>query len=387
MKLAKSLQEIQSSYIREILNAASDPNVISLAGGLPDDTSFPLALMAESLANLPNKPHLFQYGNTAGYKPLLEYLSVQYQLPISHDSIICTGSQQALDLIARSFINPFDSIVMEAPSYLGAIQVFSLAQANIESISQLKDGPDLDELEACFSAKDITFFYAVPDFHNPTGVCWSLSVRKKVAQLCQIYNVTIIEDVPYRELRFKGEPLPLVSSFCPDNSMVLRSFSKIATPGIRLGLVSGKKDWIAALNKVKQAADLHSSLPMQSVLLDLLQHGEFNQHLAKLKKLYKSRHDALVKKINQCLPFDCYSNPVEGGMFIWLSLPECDVDALAKSALEHYVAVVPSSVFYQNRTSITSALRLNFTHSNVEKIDEAIERLAKVINKHCKPSG
>jgi DNA-binding transcriptional MocR family regulator len=384
MKLAKSLQEIQPSYIREILNAASAPGVISLAGGLPDDASFPLALMAESLASLSNETQLFQYGNTAGYKPLLEHFRDQYQLPTSHEGIICTGSQQGLDLIARSFINPCDSIVMEAPSYLGAIQVFGLAQAKIESISQQEDGPNLAELEACFSTKDITFFYAVPDFHNPTGVCWSLTVRKKVAQLCQTYNVTFIEDVPYRELRFRGKSLPLVSSFCPNNSMVLRSFSKIATPGIRLGLVTGKKDWIVALNKVKQAADLHSSLPMQSVLLDLLQHDEFDQHLAKLRHLYKSRHDALIKKIDQILPSSCYSNTVEGGMFIWLFLPECDVDALAKSALEHNVAVVPSSVFYQNRTNITSALRLNFTHSTIEEIDEAIERLAKVINKYCK---
>ncbi len=289
MKLAKSLQKIQPSYIREILTAASAPGVISLAGGLPDDATFPLALMAKSLTDLPNRTQLFQYGNTAGYAPLLEYLRERYQLPASHDGIVCTGSQQGLDLIARAFINPGDKIVMEAPSYLGAIQVFGLAQAKIESVSQRMDGPDLHELEACFAAKDITLFYAVPDFHNPTGVCWSLAVRQKVAQLCQQYNVAFIEDVPYRELRFNGVPLPLVSSFCPDNSMVLRSYSKIATPGIRLGLVTGKADWLAALNRVKQAADLHSSIPMQAVLLDLLQHDEFTQHLAKLRHLYHGR--------------------------------------------------------------------------------------------------
>ena len=384
MKLAKSLQEIQPSYIREILSAASAPGVISLAGGLPDDGTFPLKLMEESLTGLSNRTQLFQYGNTAGYTPLLEHFRNRYQLPSTHDSIVCTGSQQGLDLIARSFINPCDSIVMEAPSYLGAIQVFGLAQAKIESISQQENGPNLDELEACFSTKDITLFYAVPDFHNPTGVCWSLTVRKKVAQLCQTYNVAFIEDVPYRELRFKGDCLPLVSSFCPDNSLVLRSYSKIATPGIRLGLVTGKEDWIAALNKVKQAADLHSSLPMQAVLLDLLQHDEFTEHLTRLRHLYKSRYEALIKKIALELPSNCYSNIVDGGMFIWLSLPECDVDALAKSALENGVAVVPSSVFYQNRASVTPALRLNFTHSNIEELGEAIERLAKVIKQYCK---
>lgn len=383
MKLAKLLQEIQPSYIREILSAASAPSVISLAGGLPDEATFPLALMAKSLTDLPNRTQLFQYGNTAGYTPLLTHFKEYYQLPPSHDGIVCTGSQQGLDLIARAFINPGDSIVMEAPSYLGAIQVFALAQATIASVSQRADGPDLEELAACFAAKDISLFYAVPDFHNPTGVCWSLKVRKKVAKLCKQYNVTFIEDVPYRELRFEGDYLPLVSSFCPDNSMVLRSYSKIATPGIRLGLVTARKDGITALNKVKQAADLHSSIPMQAVLLDLLQHHEFEQHLEKLRRLYKARYQALIKQIALKLPSYCHANTVEGGMFIWLSLPECDVDALAKSALEHGVAVVPSSVFYQDSTNITPALRLNFTNANIEELGDAIERLAKVIKLYC----
>jgi DNA-binding transcriptional MocR family regulator len=384
MKLATSLQKIQPSYIREILSAASAPGVISLAGGLPDGDTFPLALMAESLTGLSTQSQLFQYGNTAGYTPLLKHIRDRYQLPLSHDSIVCTGSQQGLDLIARAFINPSDSIVMEAPSYLGAIQVFGLAQAKIESISQLEDGPNLVELEACFRDKNITLFYAVPDFHNPTGVCWSLSVRKKVAQLCQQYNVAFIEDVPYRELRFKGDFLPLVSSFCPDNSLVLRSYSKIATPGIRLGLVTGKLDWITALNTVKQAADLHSSIPMQAVLLDLLQHEGFEQHLSTLRELYKIRYEALVKNITLKLPSNCCVNKVDGGMFIWLSLPECDVDSLAESALSNGVAVVPSSVFYQNRINIEPALRLNFTNSNEEELNVGVDRLAEVIKQHCK---
>lgn len=383
MKLAKSLQEIQPSYIREILSAANAPGIISLAGGLPDQATFPLGLMAKSLTNLPNMTQLFQYGNTAGYAPLLEYFKECYNLPPSQEGIVCTGSQQGLDLIARAFINPDDSIVMEAPSYLGAIQVFGLAQANIETISQRSDGPDLDQLESCFAEKSITLFYAVPDFHNPTGVCWSLTVRQKVAQLCKKYNVTFVEDVPYRELRFKGEPLPLASSFCPDNSLVLRSYSKIATPGIRLGLVTGKSDWIAALNKVKQAADLHSSVPMQAVLLDLLMHEGFNQHLANLRDLYQLRYEALIKNIALKLPSYCELNTVDGGMFIWLSLPECDIDALAKSALENGVAVVPSSVFYQEGEESMPALRLNFTNATIDELGDAIDRLISVIKQHC----
>ena len=383
MKLAKSLQNIKPSYIREILHAAKAPGVISLAGGLPDEGSFPLALMKDSLTNLSNMSHLFQYGNTAGYGPLLKYFRSIYNLPSSQDANVCTGTQQGLDLIARAFINPGDTVVMEAPSYLGAIQVFGLAQANIGSISQNHAGPDLVELETCFTNKKVSLFYAVPDFHNPTGVCWSLAVRQKVAQLCQKYNVTLIEDIPYRELRFKGEPLPLVSSYCPNHSLVLRSFSKIATPGIRLGLVTGKTEWIEALNTVKQASDLHSSIPMQAVLLALLQHESFSQHLEKLCQLYQERYEALIKNISLKLPTPCQVKSVDGGMFIWLSLPDCDIDALAESALENGVAVVPSSVFYQDSNNVKSALRLNFTNANIEELAEAIERLSKVIKEFC----
>lgn len=382
MQLATSLQQIQPSYIREILSAASAPGVISLAGGLPDDATFPLQLMEKSFSELASSAKLFQYGNTAGYAPLIEHFKQSYQLPESHDALVCTGSQQGLDLIARAFINPGDSVVMEAPSYLGALQVFGLAQAKIESISQRSNGPDLTELEACFASKDITLFYAVPDFHNPTGICWSLEVRQKVAQLCQQYDVAFVEDVPYRELRFSGDVLPLVSSFCPDNSLVLRSFSKIATPGIRLGLVTGRSDWVAPLNTIKQGADLHSSVPMQAVLLDLLTHDGFNTHLQNLTGLYQARYQQLEKQIKLKLP-QCQFDSVDGGMFLWLSLPECDVYALAQSALEHGVAVVPSTVFYQERSGVIPALRLNFTNATEDELSDAVSRLAKVIALHC----
>jgi len=382
MKLATSLQQIQPSYIREILAAASAPGVISLAGGLPDDATFPLAIMEKSFSKLADNPRLFQYGGTAGYGPLLAHFKTAYQLPESHEALVCTGSQQALDLIARAFINPGDTVVMEAPSYLGALQVFGLAQAHIESIEQGSDGPDLLQLEDCFATKDVTMFYAVPDFHNPTGICWSLATRQKVALLCQQYNVAFIEDVPYRELRFSGEALPLVSSFCPDNSLVLRSFSKIATPGIRLGLVTGPSTWIAPLNTIKQGADLHSSVPMQSVLLDLLTDDGFQTHLDKLTTLYHGRYQALATQISNKLPM-CQFNPVDGGMFLWLSLPQCDVYALAQAALEEGVAVVPSTVFYQQRGDVAPALRLNFTNATQTQLSDAIDRLAKVISDFC----
>ncbi|OEF28110.1 PLP-dependent aminotransferase family protein [Vibrio rumoiensis] len=383
MELTQALQQIQPSYIREILSDAQAEGVISLAGGLPDGNTFPIALMEQSLKSLPERPALFQYGHTAGFAPLLDYFREQYQLLENHQALVCTGSQQGLDLIARAFVNPGDKVVMEAPSYLGALQVFGLAQANVISVSQQADGPNLEELEACFANQAPKLFYAVPDFHNPTGVSWSLAVRHKVAQLCQQYGVTLVEDVPYRELRFKGEMLPLVSSFCPDQALVLRSYSKIAAPGMRMGVVTGKDEWIAPLIKVKQCADLHSSVPMQAVLLDLLRHPHFDQHIATLRSIYQERYQCLAEQLRAKLPQGCAFNEVEGGMFIWVTVPECDDFALAKAALKNKVAVVPSTVFYQQGEKITPALRLNFTNATVEELAEAVDRLVTVIKAEC----
>ena len=377
MEIAKSLQQIQSSYIREILAAASDKNVISLAGGLPDEQTFPIELMKPTLENLANMPEVFQYGSTAGYGPLIDHLSDTYQLPESHTAMICTGSQQGLDLIARAYVDPGDTVVMEAPSYLGAMQVFGLVQANIVTVSQTEFGPNLDELEACFKQQAPKMFYAVPDFHNPTGVCWTLESRQQVAALCEQYNVAFIEDAPYRELRFTGSELPLVSSFCPDHSIVLRSFSKIASPGLRIGAVTGKRSYLEPLIKVKQGADLHSSVPMQALLLGLLKHQDFGLHMENIRNLYKSRYEVLFSELEQKLPQGCALKPVDGGMFIWVEIPECDTFELAKSLLGNGVAVVPSPVFYPDANGARAALRLNFTNANPDELREAVSRLAE----------
>lgn len=377
MEIAKSLQQIQSSYIREILAAASDKNVISLAGGLPDEQTFPIELMKPTLENLANMPEVFQYGSTAGYGPLIDHLSYTYQLPESHTAMICTGSQQGLDLIARAYVDPGDTVVMEAPSYLGAMQVFGLVQANIVTVSQTEFGPNLDELETCFKQQAPKMFYAVPDFHNPTGVCWTLESRQQVAALCEQYNVAFIEDAPYRELRFTGSELPLVSSFCPDHSIVLRSFSKIASPGLRIGAVTGKRSYLEPLIKVKQGADLHSSVPMQALLLGLLKHQDFGLHMENIRNLYKSRYEVLFSELEQKLPQGCVLKPVDGGMFIWVEIPECDTFELAKSLLGNGVAVVPSPVFYPDANGAKAALRLNFTNANPDELREAVSRLAE----------
>ncbi|MDG3087899.1 PLP-dependent aminotransferase family protein [Vibrio hannami] len=379
MEIAKSLQQIQSSYIREILDAASDPNVISLAGGLPDADTFPISLMKDTLTGLADTPEVFQYSNTAGYTPLLNYLTDYFELADSQQVMVTTGSQQGLDLIARAFINPGDKVVMEAPSYLGAMQVFGLVQADIITVPQNESGPDLDKLESCFAAEKPKLFYTVPDFHNPTGVCWSLEVRQQVAELCKKYNVALVEDAPYRDLRFTGKALPLVSSFCPEHSIVLRSFSKIASPGLRMGVVTGKAAYLEPMIKVKQGADLHSSVPMQALLLGLLKNKDFPQHIETIRALYKARCQKLIDELTTHLPQECGVNSVEGGMFIWVTIPECDTFDLAKALLAKGVAVVPSDVFYPASADKQAALRLNFSNATESELEVAVDRLAKVL--------
>lgn len=384
MQTAKHLQQIQPSYIREILAAATTEGVISLAGGLPASDHFPLSLMAEGFAKLPDTPALFQYGETRGYKPLLDYLDEHYRVASSHQMLVCSGSQQGLDLIARAFLNPGDGVAMEAPCYPGALQVFALAGASIHPVEQNPNGPNLSQLELLFASGKVKLFYAVPDFHNPTGVSWTLDVRKQVAALCREYEVALIEDAPYRELRFAGRQLPLVASFCPERAMVLRSFSKISTPGMRLGVLSAPEYWLAPLLKVKQASDLHTSIPMQALLLDLLAHSAFPAHLRQLCGIYRERYQALVSALSDYLGQEAIVEPVEGGMFVWLQLPGRDPLAVAKEALDKGVAIVPGNAFFPASDSPytespVSAIRLNFSHETPDTLTEAVRRLASVL--------
>jgi len=373
------LQNIRPSYIREILSAAKSPNMISLAGGLPATELIPMHLFSKATLSISECSDLFQYGETRGYEPLINEAHKHYAISNNISSMITNGSQQGLDLIARAFLNPGDNVALEAPSYLGALQVLGLSQARIHSVQQTNSGPDIHDLEALFSSQKIKFFYAVPDFHNPTGVCWSLTTRQQVAALCHRYGVTLIEDAPYRELRFSGEPLPLVSSFCEDRAIVLRSFSKIAAPGIRLGMISAPQNVLAPMIKVKQASELHTAIPMQAILMKVLKDPEFTQHIDNVRTAYQTRYQALKQFLSRLHTYGCQISNIEGGMFVWLQLPKIDPLTLAESLLKQGVAVVPSNVFYHSDKNTPPALRLNFTHAKPDKLEAAVAKIERCL--------
>ena len=379
LNTAPHIQALKPSYIREILHAATTPGMISLAGGLPATESFPMEILADAMPRVARDPNLFQYGQTAGYPPLMAHLRDRYALTDDQDLLICNGSQQALDLIARAYLAPGDGVAMEMPGYLGALQIFRIAQADIVPIEQDVEGPVLETLEQSFASGKVKLFYAVPDFHNPSGVCWSLDRRKAVARLCRQYNVALVEDSPYREIRFAGEEQPMASSFCPDHAFVMRSFSKTVTPGMRIGTVSAPQNWIEPLNRIKQAADLHSNLPLQAALLFVLESPEFPAHRERVNALYGARYAALARSIRKSLGERGSFDDVEGGMFIWLKLHVPDAMGVAQLALDNGVAVVPGDVFYPDDRAPYAALRLNFSHSAEAAFDEAMERLVDAI--------
>ena len=378
MYLAENVKKLESSYIREILAAASASEILSLAGGLPAEDSFPMDLIGQALLNVSKQPKLFQYGHTLGYPPLLEVLSNRYQVDNNLCSMICNGSQQALDLVCRTMLNPRDKVLIEVPSYLGAIQVLSLIGADVVAIEQKADGPNIEQLRQTLSSNDIRIFYCVPDFHNPTGVCWSREVRQQVAELCVLNNVLLVEDVPYREIRFFGDQLPLVSSFYPHNSIVLRSFSKIASPGMRLGMLTSPGQIMDNILIVKQATDLHTNIPLQALLAKLLSDQAFNTHLLNVVNQYREKYKAMTLAISEHLDQVRFC-PVEGGMFIWVALPGwCNAMSVAKRAVDQGVAVVPGNVFYPKhlRSKCPPFLRLNFSHLDKARFNDAISRLS-----------
>jgi len=380
MLVNSRIRGIKPSYIRDILSAANAEGVLSLAGGLPPQEGFPLEYLRSSFARLGDSPELFQYGPTGGYAPLLDFLTSLYEIKPEGDLLIGNGSQQCLDLIARAFVEPGQKIAMEVPAYVGAMQVFALAGADIQTVDSHPDGPDLNQLEVLFSAGETSIFYAVPDFHNPTGRCWSVEIRREVAKLCVQHGVTLIEDAPYRDLRFAGDESPMVSSQCLESSLVLRSFSKTAMPGMRLGCVSGPAPWIEQLRLVKQSADLHTAVPMQAVLLDLLRWEGYPGHLQRLKKQYRARYDTLAKALEKGGQGRLNFDPVSGGMFIWATLQNVDAEFLARQCLARHVAVVPGSAFYLAGQHDVDALRLNFTCVDSDGLERAAQTICQLLS-------
>jgi 2-aminoadipate transaminase len=294
--------------------------------------------------------------------------------------LVTNGSQQGLDLVGKIFLNQKDPVLVERPTYLAALQSFGLYESIFHSLPLEKDGVDVNRLEEALDRFHPRLFYAVPNFQNPTGISYSLKRRKEVAQALKGSDTVFVEDNPYGEIRFMGEDHPPVKAFL-DESVLLGSFSKIVSPGMRLGWITAPDEVMDKLVTAKQASDLHSSLLSQMIVHRYLSQYDVEAHLNKIRSMYKAKRDLMVSLIQKEFPEDVECTEPEGGMFLWVTLPEgMSSLELFERALKEKVAFVPGQAFYAEKPRLDT-LRMNFSNSSEERIEEGIKRLGAAIKK------
>jgi 2-aminoadipate transaminase len=326
-----------------------------------------------------------QYGTTQGYIKLREYLDEtvkKYGVPAVPDNILITnGSQQALDLIGRTFINPGDVILSGCPTYLGAIQAWRPFGPRFATVPIDDDGMQVDLLEAELEQGHVKFIYVLPNFHNPAGTTLSLERREKLVELAAKYHAFIVEDDPYGELRFEGVDLPPIISYHKENVIYLSTFSKTLAPGIRLGWIIAPERVIDKLVLVKQGADLHTGTFVQHVANDICQRGILRRHVQKIRAEYHKRRDVMLAAMEESFPKEAVWTRPQGGLFLWIRLPEqVDTEKLFYGALEEKVAFVPGHVFFPNGGG-HNTMRLNFSCMGPQGIQEGIARLGRALKR------
>ncbi|MCP1225006.1 PLP-dependent aminotransferase family protein [Sebaldella sp. S0638] len=386
LRFADRMNNAQKSFIREILKVVGNPEIISFAGGLPNPISFPVKKVQEATDKILEEDgeNVLQYSTTEGYLPLREYISERYLknsgVVVPPDEILITnGSQQGLDLIGKVFLNKGDVMLMEEPGYLGAIQAFSMFEPEFKTVPIRHDGVDTEKLKESIKKYNPKLFYAVPNFHNPSGITYSEENRKQVSDIMKDSSTIFIEDDPYGELRFIGNKVPSMKKYMNDNVILLGSFSKIVSPGMRLGWIHAAPEIMDKLIIAKQGADLHSNYFSQRVVYEYLKENNIEIHIEKITNLYKKQRDCMVNSIEKYFPKEVEVTKPEGGMFIWVTLPEnySSMD-LFNIAIEKKVAFVPGDPFYVGVEGV-NAFRLNYTNSTEEKIEEGIKILAESI--------
>lgn len=384
--LSEGIKSTPPSFVRGILKAASDPSVISFAGGLPNPISFPQEELLKSAERIVNNygSNVFQYSITAGLPELRQYIADRYNrifgLKLTSDNIIITtGSQQALDLIGKVLLDKGDGVIVEKPTYLAAIQAFSMHQPVFYPIELTDEGMCPDELERALD-NPVKFIYAIPDFQNPTGLTYSAENRNRIYEILKDKNVVLIEDDPYGELRFDGERLHYIGAGRLKNSILLGTFSKIVTPGMRTGfIISENEDLLKNISIAKEASDLHTNVFSQYLILDYLKNNDLDKHIAKIKELYKKQAQAMMDAMDKYFPSTVKYTKPHGGMFLWVTLPEgVSAMSLFPKALEKKVAFVPGDPFYIGVTD-ANTMRLNYTNADCETIEEGIKRLGELL--------
>ena len=380
-KLAARAEKMNPSVIREILKVTERPGIISLAGGLPSPKTFPISAFAEACAEVLHKDGqaALQYAASEGYGPLRE--AVAEMLPWNVDPaqvLITTGSQQGLDLIAKVLLDPGSRVLVETPTYLGALQAFSPMEPEPVSVASDDEGVRVDDLVA--KSKDARFVYLLPNFQNPTGRTMTEERRAAVSAAAAKAGLPIVEDNPYGELWFDEAPPPPLTARNPEGCIYLGSFSKVLAPGLRLGFMVAPKAIYPKLLQAKQAADLHTPSFNQRMVSEVMRDGFLSRHVPTIRALYKCQRDAMLAALTREMKgLHVEFNKPAGGMFLWLRLPEgMNTVELLPKAVERGVAFVPGLPFYAGEGD-PRTMRLSFVTANVDEIDTAISALAAAV--------
>lgn len=372
-----------------ILNSASDPNVISFAGGLPAGELFPVKEMEKATGEAYKKhgEAAMQYGSASGVvelrKQLLKRSEEKENIKANLDNIMMTtGSEQALDLVGKTFIDPGDAVLLEEPTYLCAVDVFRSYGAKFVGVEMDDNGMRTDKLEEALKAHpEAKLIYTIPNYQNPSGRTMSLERRKKVAELAAKYNVYVLEDNPYGDIRFEGEKhIPCIKSFdTTDHIIYTSTFSKILAPGFRLGWVIANDYLIKKLTVMKQSADLQTDNLVQYACSAFLKNNDIDEHIKVISKAYSERKDRMVADIKKYFPKNVQCTNPKGGMFLWVTVPGVeDTVELFKKCLKHNVAFVPGDPFF-GTNPVPGTFRLNYSCMSDDKIDEGIKRLGNAL--------
>jgi 2-aminoadipate transaminase len=383
LQLSERAKNLKSSAIRDILKVTSRPSIISFAGGLPSPDTFPVDQLKgafDKVLSAQGKAAL-QYGPTDGYAPLREWVAARMStdgVRIAPEQVIMvSGSQQGLDLLSKVLIDKGSKVLVETPSYLGALQAFSVYEPDLQSVES--DDIGLVPESVARIGDGARLLYAPPNFQNPTGRTLPLARRLELVDICARLNVPIIEDDPYGELSYRGDRLQKMLTMNPDGVIHMGSFSKILTPGIRLGYVVAPLALARTLEKAKQATDLHTSQLTQMVVYEAVKNGFLDQHIPTIRKLYSEQCQAMLAAMEEFFPPSVKWTRPDGGMFIWVTLPpNVDSQKLFEESVAQDVAFVPGAPFYPVNPE-TNTLRLSFVTVPQPKIREGIEKLGKLI--------
>lgn len=381
------IADVPRSFIREILKVALDPGVISFAGGLPNRELFPVAALKEATSRVfdDHGRDVLQYGSSEGHPGLRELISARYRdkadLDVPVENILVTnGSQQGLDLLGKVVLNDRDPVVIEEPGYLGAIQAFSMYRAHFLPVPVSEAGMDIEALRAALSAQRPKLMYTVPNFQNPSGISYSESNRHEVAEALAGTRTVLIEDDPYGDLRFRGQPRTSFGELLPDQTVLLGSFSKSLVPGLRLGWIVAPPPLMQKLLAAKQATDLHTSHFTQDIVYQYLRDNDSEAHVAAIRDVYGRQCRAMQDAMRAHFPPEVKATDPEGGMFLWAELPAglAAMDVFERAVADK-VVFVPGDPFYV-RGSRHPTLRLNFSCADTETIAVGMARLGRAIH-------